>query len=127
MSNLFEKNKNKNILVDLDGTLVTHFKGPYKPGVYGDPVWPMINAAKRAITCGHTVKIFTARMDNDEATQALEANAIMDLCRQWGLVDANGNAPSVTNKKDKFTWRIWDDRARSIVQDKGVVGYLDLW
>ena len=125
---MFDKrNKDRHILVDLDGTLVTHFEGPYKPGKFGDPVWPMINAAKRAITCGHTVKIFTARMDNDEATQALESSAIQDLCHAWGLVDAEGNAPVVTNRKDRFTWRIWDDLARTIVQDKGVVGYKDLW
>lgn len=100
----------KTIYVGFDGTLCVN-KGIY-PGV---PIKPMVDRVKRWIQDGHTVKIFTARVDQ-ETVQAERVNVLIvtDWCEREGLVNLDGSALVITNRKGRDCDEIWDDRAVSV-------------
>ena len=88
---------------DFDGTLARtdnpgHFQPPYP---LGEPYPEMVTAAKSLIAQGVTVKIFTAR--------ACEA-ASVPIVQEWAVKHGLG-AVEVTNIKDFYLIRFYDDRA----------------
>lgn len=88
---------------DFDGTLARtdnpgHFQPPYP---LGEPFPEMLDAAKKLIAQGVTVKIFTAR--------ACEPAAI-PVVQQWAIKHGLGPI-EVTNVKDFYLIRFYDDRA----------------
>ena len=100
----------KTIYVGFDGTLCVD-KGIYP----GAPIKPMVDRVKRWIQDGHTVKIFTARVDQ-ETVQAERINVriVTDWCEREGLVNLDGSALVITNRKGRDCDEIWDDRAVSV-------------
>ena len=100
----------KTIYVGFDGTLCVN-KGIYP----GAPIKPMVGRVKRWIQDGHTVKIFTARVDQ-ETFQAERVNVLIitDWCEREGLVNLDGSALVITNRKGRDCDEIWDDRAVSV-------------
>lgn len=101
---------------DWDGTLVTYdqWRGIDHSG---DPVEEMWLVLKEHLAAGDTVKIFTARMDQPTAEEAEQAiNHIQAYCEQQC-----GRRLDVTNIKDKYMHKLYDDRARQVVQNTGTV------
>ena len=94
--------------VDLDGTAAEydHFRGHDH---IGKPIPKMINRIKRWIRDGKKVKIFTARAD-----LATARGAIKDWCRKH-----IGQVLPITNKKDRWMVRLYDDRCRKVLKNTG--------
>jgi hypothetical protein len=97
--------------VDLDGTLAKYknWKGPYD---IGPPVRRMVTRLKRWLKAGIEVRIMTARVaDPDpEIVRAIEAYCLKHV----------GQKLPVTNQKDFNMLELWDDRAVSVLPNKGV-------
>ena len=103
----------KTIYVDFDGTLAAKNEGRYPAP--GKPIRPMIDRVKRWIREGHTVKIFTARLDQDTyAQERMHVSLVTDFCEREGLVNLDGSALIITNRKGLDCDEIWDDRAVSV-------------
>lgn len=100
----------KTIYVGFDGTLCVD-KGIYP----GAPIKPMVDRVKRWIQDGHTVKIFTARVDQDTVrAERINVCIVTDWCEREGLVSLDGSALVITNRKGRDCDEIWDDRAVSV-------------
>lgn len=95
---------------DLDGTLAEG-SGKFTPGVIGKPIKPMIRLLKMAIRRGDNPRIFTAR------TGAGEHKAIDEF-----LIKNVGQTLPITNKKDEYMRKLYDDRAVPVKRNQGVVG-----
>lgn len=99
------------IAVDLDGTLA-RYDGWISSEHIGEPISEMVNRVKKWITEGHDVRIFTARVCNND-----EQN-----CRQhienWCL-DHIGVALPITNSKDYGMIELWDDRCVQVIPNTG--------
>lgn len=95
--------------VDLDGTLAEHYTGEYDPTVIGKPVPRMVSRVKRWLDQGEDVRIFTARADDPEALVP-----ITDWCKEH-----IGKVLPITNVKDRYCTRIYDDRARQVQENTG--------
>lgn len=96
--------------VDLDGTLakIDGWNGPYE---IGEPIPSMVDMVKKWIEQGHTVKIFTARIaDNDPKTK----EAIQAWTKQH-----IGQELEVTNQKDMHMKAIFDDKAIRVKKNTG--------
>lgn len=98
------------LAVDLDGTLAYAVDGGGVEKI-GEPIQPMVRKVKKAIASGRTVKIFTAR-----ASDPKQVPKIKEWCIKHGL-----GPLEVTNVKDPSCEEIWDDRARHVVRNSGVV------
>ena len=104
---------------DLDGT-IAHYDGNHDMHVIGEPIAPMIRLMKRYINEGCEVRIVTARAyredDNSPAMQAI---------REWCLKHV-GMELKVTNEKDYAMLKLYDDRAISVIPNRGVIE-VDHW
>jgi len=94
--------------VDLDGTLA--FYDRFSPGDHiGEPVPAMLDLVKKMIAGGIRVKIFTARAQDPDQ---------LPIIRRWlrenGLPDLE-----ITNVKDYYTQRIYDDRCIQVERNTG--------
>lgn len=97
--------------VDLDGTLAKY--DDWKGNTHiGEPIILMVNRVKEWLAAGKVVKIFTARVceNNPETLQAIETWCLMHL----------GQVLSVTNVKDYGMVELWDDRCVQVVPNTGL-------
>lgn len=98
---------------DLDKTLAkyTTFQGPT---VIGAPIPAMVDELKKHLDAGDNVRIVTARVSKDtdgKAKRAIE-----------GWLQKNvGTALPVTDKKDEFMTRLYDDKAVAVEPNTGKV------
>lgn len=99
------------IAVDLDGTLAEYhgWKGPEHIGI---AVPKMLERVKAWIKEGEEVKIFTARIHNDEVALA--------TVRTW-LIENGIGALEVTNIKSPDMKEFWDDRAVKVEFNTGEI------
>lgn len=93
---------------DLDGTLATY---DYWRGVehIGEPIEPMVNRLKMYLKEGHTVKIMTARANEDGAIPHIQA-----WCKEH-----IGTVLPITTQKDYGMIRLYDDRAVAVEHNTG--------
>jgi len=96
---------------DFDGTIsrtdgTGHFQPPYP---LGEPIPEMVATVKSLLAAGLTVKIFTAR-----ACEPASIPVIQDWTEKHGL-----GRLGVTNQKDYYLIRFFDDRAIQVVPDQG--------
>ena len=92
--------------VDLDGTLA-HHDGTFKGEDHiGKPVAPMVKRVRQWLAEGKDVRIFTARKPHP---------AIRRFCKE-----NFGKVLPITNQKDPSMIALYDDRAVSVVRNKGV-------
>jgi len=83
----------------------------------GEPIPMMLARVKAYIADGFKVKIFTARVSNSDPAANLEATRyIQEWCVKHGLPPLE-----VTNQKDYFMIRFYDDRARQVLANTGIV------
>ena len=97
--------------VDFDGTLANSSElgeGPF--AIFGKPVAKMVEIVKQLRTAGVTVKLFTAR--------AGDPDCLLDVAA-W-LEAAGLEQLPLTNKKDYYMVRYYDDMAIQVVPDQGV-------
>lgn len=98
---------------DLDKTLAKYstFQGPT---IIGAPIPAMISELKKHLVAGDNVRIVTARVAKDtdgKAKRAIEA---------W-LQKNVGQALPVTDKKDEFMTRLYDDKAVAVEPNTGKI------
>lgn len=98
--------------VDLDGTLAAYdgWKGEEH---IGPPVPRMLERVRRWVEQGRTVKIFTARVCEEESGGPVTA-AIQSWC-----VRHLGYTLEVTCRKDYQMIELWDDRCVQVVPNTG--------
>src|SRR6266567_1141229 len=97
--------------VDLDGTLSRtdnpgHFFPPYP---LGEPIPEMIAMVQSLLQGGVTVKIFSARACEPESVPIVQA---------WAEKHGLGRL-EVTNQKDYYLIRFYDDRAIQMLPNQG--------
>jgi len=102
--------------VDLDGTL-SHFDIEYREIFYIGPIIkPMRDRILNWISEGITVKIFTARVSYPMHNPKL----ITDHIQNW--LETNGLPRlEITNVKDLDCFEIWDDIAKTVILNTGMV------
>lgn len=94
---------------DLDGTLVKHEGGGVD--TIGEPVPEMWARLVKYISMGRRCKIFTARADDPVQCLSIQ-----------NYLKARGMPPiEVTNKKDYLMVYCYDDRARQVLPNLGIV------
>lgn len=98
------------LAVDFDQTLAFHKPG-MGIGVLGKPITRMLKRVKQEISKGREVVIFTAR-----GGQAKQVALIQDWLEEHGLPRLR-----VTNVKLPEFEEMWDDRARQVVANKGII------
>ncbi len=91
--------------VDLDGTLA-HYDGYKGDDVIGEPIEPMVKRVKQMLYDGVEVRLFTARQPHP-------------AIRKWCKLHL-GKVLQITNVKDPGMIALYDDRAVSVVRNKGV-------
>ena len=101
--------------VDLDRTIAKHWEGDYHPTKIGEPVPLMVERVRQWLAQGIEVRIFTARMSDPE-WQADVLRAIGD----W-TEEVVGTRLKATCRKDYAMIEFWDDRARQVIPDTGVL------
>ncbi|NOX32644.1 MAG: hypothetical protein GXP56_02745 [Deltaproteobacteria bacterium] len=94
--------------VDLDGTLAFYDRMASSDKI-GEPVPDMLALVKKMINNGIRVKIFTARAQDPEQ---------LPIIRKW-LKDNNLPELEITNIKDYYTQRIYDDRCIQVERNTG--------
>jgi hypothetical protein len=95
--------------VDLDGTLAQY--AGWNGGAIGDPVPLMAARVRQWINEGKDVRIFTARVfDQDQKT--------VSKIQDWCALHVGARLP-VTNRKDYAMIELWDDRAIQVVPNTG--------
>jgi hypothetical protein len=94
--------------IDLDGTLAYYEK--HIEGYIGDPVPIMMQRVKQMIKEGKTVKIFTARAEDEKN---------IPLIKEW-LKKHGLEGLEVTNKKDHEMVALYDDRAFQVIKNLGI-------
>ena len=106
---------------DLDGTLAK-YDGWRGETHIGEPIEQIVKEAKRFLSLGYEVKIFTARVaesennkDGSKHTNSAVINAIQDWTEKH-----IGKRLEVTNKKDFRMIELWDDRAVQVVPNTGL-------
>lgn len=112
MSDSRKKHYEPWIGVDLDGTLARQPEDKnYVPDRIGEPVKAMLDRVRRWIKAGKTVKIFTARADDEKAV-----TAIKKWLRKHDLPNLD-----VTNLKDPGMTELWDDKAVGVEKNTGEI------
>jgi len=98
--------------VDLDATLAkfTEWKGP---SVIGKPIPRMVTRVKKWLAAGKTVKILTARASGDDGTSRRAID-------KW-TKEHIGQVLPVTCIKDMYCTAIYDDKAKGVTKNKGLV------
>jgi ppGpp synthetase/RelA/SpoT-type nucleotidyltranferase len=101
---------------DFDGTLAVA-PSPYDPTAVGAPIPKMVERVKAWLAEGKDVRIFTARVAyvSPELLVKIEA-AIQKFC-----FDNLGKVLPVTCIKDHDMLELWDDRARQVELNTGVL------
>ena len=94
--------------VDLDGTLAFYDRSSSSDRI-GDPVPAMLKLVKKMINHGIRVKIFTARAQDPEQ---------LPIIRKW-LKKNNLPELEITNVKDYYMQRLYDDRCIQVEQNTG--------
>ncbi len=101
--------------VDLDGTLA--YEADWR-GIehIGEPIPRMVARVKQLIAEGQDVRIFTARASRmqSEAERLLAIRYVQDWCEKH-----LGKRLPVTNEKDRYLKKFYDDRAISVVCNEG--------
>jgi hypothetical protein len=108
------------VLVDLDST-AAKYRGWRGHAHIGEPIPIMARRIRRWLREGKTVKIFTARVAEKDSRKR---QAVVDAIQHWTKEHFGRKLP-VTNVKDKNVVKIWDDRAVSVVPNKGRQTKLD--
>lgn len=95
--------------VDLDGTLAEydHWQGSQHIGA---PIQKMVDRIIRWTKKKTTVKIFTARVTQDD----FDPKVIQDWLEKHGMPRLE-----VTNVKDMYMIQLWDDRAIQVEKNTG--------
>lgn len=110
--------------VDLDGTLAHYESGDAKKWdgfSIGKPIPKMVERVKQMLREGKTVKIFTARISRmGNATGVEDVNKIIRLIQDW-CEKHIGQRLEVVNEKDYYMVELYDDRARQVIQNKGIL------
>lgn len=96
--------------VDLDGTLAVYHSWRFD-GSIGEPIPAMVAAVKAGLAQGWDMRIFTARVCDEERDQVA-------LVQAWCSI-VFGKILPVTNVKDYDCLEIWDDRACAIEANAG--------
>jgi hypothetical protein len=99
--------------VGLDGVLA-FYDGWKGPAHIGEPIQPMIERVKGWLEDGITVKIFTARVTENEAWRETQIMLIQDWCEKH-----LGERLEVTCVKDSACIEIWDDRCVQMIHNTG--------
>lgn len=104
------------IAFDLDGTIAKYdgWKGIEH---IGEPIEKTVNMIKQFLQQGVRVKILTARMATDNPT---EREYVRNLIARWSEQHI-GQALEATCVKDRFMVRLYDDRARQVIENTGEV------
>lgn len=102
------------VAVDFDGTLA-HYDGWKGPGVYGEPIQPMVEKVKALLAEGHEAWIFTARLAGLEMD---EYQAEYHYITNWLNAAGLPSLPMTCIKLKRFT-EFWDDRAVRIIRNTG--------
>ena len=103
---------------DLDGTIANNDHHQFGYGEIGSPIKPMVNLMKRLHKKGCNVKIVTARL-NEVGQMADAQQKIRNHIWRW--CDKHlGFRPEITDRKDGSMERLYDDRARQVIRNKGV-------
>lgn len=102
---------------DLDRTLATYTLE--QEHQIGEPIWPIVNLAKKLIKEGKDVRIFTARAN----IVSYKGNTVLldihlQLIREWSIKHIGQELP-ITCAKDFNTEKIYDDIAVHVVPNKG--------
>jgi hypothetical protein len=101
---------------DLDGTLAIS-TGVSASDVIGPPVERMVIRLQEHVKRGDKVKIFTARVGcPDEESNKIARAAIEKWCVMY-----LGFLPEITNIKDIGMRLLYDDRARQVIENTGIV------
>lgn len=100
--------------VDLDGTLAryTEFVSPY---FIGEPIPLMVERVKKWLSEGRTVKIFTARVAEEDVVKRAGIKAAIN---SWCVLHI-GRVLEVTCKKDYKMIELWDDSAVQVIPNTG--------
>lgn len=103
--------------VDLDKTLALYDSGDYHrfgATYIGEPIMPMVEFVRSLLSQGFEVKIFTARVDGEYNSQVKEA------IQNWTEKHL-GARLDVTNVKTMDMECLYDDRARQVLPNKGII------
>jgi hypothetical protein len=101
------------VAVDLDGTLA-YYDGWRGIEHVGEPIPLMAARVQEWLDKGRDVRIFTARASGPDAEQAIK------VIQDWTELHFGKRLP-VTCSKDYGTVEIWDDRARQVRENTGVL------
>ena len=105
----------KTLAVDWDGTFV-EYHGYKGAGVYGVPVFPMVDRVRQWLKDGHEVLIFTSRVsvEHEPSNVMLECQEIERVLLKLGL-------PSLQITANKYTRiaEFWDDRSVCVKKNTG--------
>jgi hypothetical protein len=99
--------------VDLDGTLA-EYQGWLGPELIGLPVAKMVERVKAWLHSGKEVRIFTARVANDDIN-AMRSRVAID---RWCETHIGRRLP-ITCRKDFAMVELWDDRAVQVTINTG--------
>jgi len=104
------------VAFDLDGTVAhyTEWKGIEH---IGEPIPATIDLIKKHLEAGDIVKIFTARVSNEDEAENQKAR---DFIQEYTLKHV-GQKLDVTCKKDKGMIKLYDDRAQQVIENTGIV------
>lgn len=100
---------------DLDGTLAV-YDGWQGPTHIGDPIEPMVERAKAYLASGVEVRIFTARVCQDQ--DGMTVDEIRSVIQDWTEKHLGQRLP-VTNIKDFSMVTLYDDRAVQVEKNTG--------
>src|SRR5260370_9974751 len=105
--------------IDLDKTLALHDGTWHGANYIGEPIQPMVDFVKGLLKEGENVKIFTARV-SDVNFPVMGKFAIEKWCLR-----VLGKKLDITNVKDGYCRKIFDDKAYHVVPNQGVIIGLD--
>jgi hypothetical protein len=107
--------------VDLDGTLA-HYDHAYSPLVIGPPVPAMLARVKAIIASGMQVRIMTARAyyDTSSPLEAAFNRKVRKNIEDWAEKHVGVRLP-VTCVKDYGMVALYDDRAKQVVENTGIL------
>ena len=102
--------------VDLDGTLA-YYDGWVGPTHIGAPIPDMVERVKAWRKEGREVRIFTARVAEDNPGAGPNPEVVASI-EAW-CEEVFGEVLPVTNVKDYGMVELWDDRAITVEQNTG--------
>lgn len=105
------------IAVDLDGTLAKDSGWKGKEHI-GPPVEKMMDRVKKWLKSGKTVKIFTARASDPKTVPHVKA-WLKKQAEKEGLPELADL--EVTNEKTPDIEYFYDDRAKRVIKNKGIL------